>query len=99
MSRVLDSGGHGLVCRYRWHMTKKEYEYRLNAIRSVELARRAASPGDKARLLKRAEAWLDLAKLTRSQSGHRIRNIGEHRRDQLALYYRGSGRGAAYDEL
>ena len=99
LSRVLDCGGHGLVCRYRWSMTKKEYEYRLNAIRSVELARRAASPGDKARLLKRAEAWLDLAKLTRSQSGHRIRNIGEHRRDQLALYHRGSGRGAAYDEL
>jgi hypothetical protein len=40
-----------------------------------------------------AEAWLDLAKPTRSQSGHRIRKIGEHplvkttvaRRDQRQL--------------
>jgi hypothetical protein len=59
-------------------MTTKEYEYRLNAIRSVELARRADSPAEKAHLLKVAQAWLDLAKLTRSQSGHRVRNVGEH---------------------
>ena len=59
-------------------MTRKEYEYRLNATRSVELARHAASPADKAHLLKMAEAWLDLANLTRSQSGQRIRKIGEH---------------------
>jgi hypothetical protein len=45
-------------------MIRKEYEYRRNAIVSVELARRTASPNDKAHLLKLAEAWLDLAKLT-----------------------------------
>jgi hypothetical protein len=73
-------------------MATKEYEYRLNAIRSVELARRADSPAEKAHLLKVAQAWLDLAKLTHRQSGHSVRKIGEHplvkatfgRRDQRA---------------
>ena len=51
-------------------MVRKEYEYRRNAVVSVELARRAACPADKAHLLKLAEAWLDLANLTHSQSGH-----------------------------
>ena len=59
-------------------MIRKEYEYRRNAIVSVELARRTASPNDKARLLKLAEAWLDLAKRTRAQSGHHVRKVGEH---------------------
>jgi hypothetical protein len=59
-------------------MIRKEYEYRRNAIVSVELARRTASPADKARLLKLAEAWLDLAKQTRTQSGHYVPKIGEH---------------------
>jgi hypothetical protein len=59
-------------------MTRKEYEYRRNAILSVELARRATSPDDKAHLLKIAEAWLDLANLTHRQSGQRVRKIGEH---------------------
>jgi hypothetical protein len=59
-------------------MIRKEYEYRRNAIMSVELARRAASPADKAHLLKLAEAWLDLANLTRRQSGQDVRKIGEH---------------------
>jgi hypothetical protein len=59
-------------------MTRKEYEYRINAILSVELARRATSPDDKAHLLKIAEAWLDLANLTHRQSGQRVRKIGEH---------------------
>ena len=45
-------------------MIRKEYEYRRNAIASMELARRAASPADKAHLLKLAEAWLDLATQT-----------------------------------
>jgi hypothetical protein len=58
-------------------MIRKEYEYRRNAIATVELARRAASPADKAHLLKLAEAWLELAKVTHRQSG-RVRNIGEH---------------------
>jgi hypothetical protein len=59
-------------------MIRKEYEYRRNAIVSVELARRAADPVDKAHLLKLAEAWLDLANLTHRQSGQRVRKIGEH---------------------
>ena len=59
-------------------MIRKEYEYRRNAIASLELARRAASPADKAHLLKLAEAWLDLANLTYRQSGQRVRRIGEH---------------------
>jgi hypothetical protein len=59
-------------------MIRKEYEYRRNAIASVELARRAASPADKAHLLKLAEAWLQLAKVTHRQSGQHFRKIGEH---------------------
>jgi hypothetical protein len=58
-------------------MIRKEYEYRRNAIASLELARRAGSPADKAHLLKLAEAWLELAKVTHRQSG-RVRKIGEH---------------------
>jgi len=73
-------------------MIRKEYEYRSNAIWSLELARRAASADDKAHLLRLAEDWLDLAKLTHRQSGQRVRKIGEHplvraklgRRDQRA---------------
>ena len=56
----------------------KENEYRLNAIRSAELAHRTASPVDKAHLLKLAQDWLDLANLTHRQSGQRVRKIGEH---------------------
>jgi hypothetical protein len=59
-------------------MIRKEYEYRINAIRSLELARRTASPADKAHLLKLAEDWLDLANLTHRQSGQRVRKVGEH---------------------
>ena len=59
-------------------MIRKEYEYRRNAIASMELARRAASPADKAHLLKLAETWLELANLIHSQSGQRVRKIGEH---------------------
>ena len=59
-------------------MTRKEYEYRRNAIVSVELARRTAEPAEKAHLLKLAEAWLDLANLSHRQSGQRVRNVGEH---------------------
>jgi hypothetical protein len=59
-------------------MVRKEYEYRRNALWSLELARRATSPDDKAHLLKLAEDWLDLANLTHRQSGQRTRKIGEH---------------------
>jgi len=43
----------------------KEDDYRRNAAESVLLAQRAATTGDKGRLLKLAEAWLDLADRTR----------------------------------
>ena len=59
-------------------MIRKEYEYRRNAIASLALARRAASPADKAQLFKLAEAWLDLANLTYRQSGQRVRKIVEN---------------------
>ena len=77
MSRVLDTGIVHLLARVA-PMIRKEYEYRRNAVVSVELARRAACPADKAHLLKLAEAWLDLANLTHRQSGQGVRNVGEH---------------------
>ena len=77
MSRVLDTGVVHLLARVA-PMIRKEYEYRRNAIVSVELARRTASPADKAHLLKLAQAWLDLAKRARTQSGHHVRKVGEH---------------------
>jgi len=39
----------------------KEDDYRHNAAETVQLAQRAATTFDKGRLLKLAEAWLDLA--------------------------------------
>jgi hypothetical protein len=66
-------------------MVRKEYEYRHNAIMSVELARRASNPADKAHLLKLAGAWLDLANLTHRQSGQRVRKIGEHPAIKISL--------------
>jgi hypothetical protein len=39
----------------------KEDEYRQNAADTVQLAQRASSSSDKGRLLRLAEAWLDLA--------------------------------------
>ena len=53
-------------------MTKDE-EYRRKAVEFAELARRASSTRNKARMLGLAEAWLDRAQ----QTGRRIRNIGE----------------------
>jgi hypothetical protein len=59
-------------------MIRKEFEYRRNAILSLELAHRAADSADEARMLKLAQDWLDLANLIHRQSGQRIRKIGEH---------------------
>jgi hypothetical protein len=39
----------------------KECEYRENAVQTMLLARQLSSTSGKARLLKLAEAWLDLA--------------------------------------
>jgi hypothetical protein len=41
-------------------MTKEE-EYVANALESLELAERLASSGDRRRMLKLAEAWVELA--------------------------------------
>ena len=43
----------------------KEDDYRRNAADTVRLAQHASSSEDKGRLLKLAEAWLDLADRTR----------------------------------
>ena len=51
----------------------REDEFRRNAVKFAELADRATSAIDKARMLRSAEAWLDLAK----QSARRVRKIGE----------------------
>lgn len=45
-------------------MTKDD-DYRKNAAETVQLAQRAVSTSDKVRLLRLAEAWLDLADRTR----------------------------------
>jgi hypothetical protein len=48
-----------VVAEWSWPMANRQ-----NAIGSVELAWRAASPAEKAHRLKLEEAWLELAKLT-----------------------------------
>jgi hypothetical protein len=51
----------------------KQDDYRNNAAETVELASKASTPRDKARLLGMAEKWLDLAervhRTTRNQIG------------------------------
>jgi hypothetical protein len=44
----------------------KESDYRTNAAATMRLAHRASSIADKGRLLKLAEAWLDLADRART---------------------------------
>jgi hypothetical protein len=68
---------------------EKEYEYRSNAILSLELARRASSPADKTHLLKLAEDWLELANLIQRQSGQRVRKLGEHASIRVKLGHNG----------
>jgi hypothetical protein len=59
-------------------MIRKEFECRRNGILSLELAHRAASSADEARMLKLAQDWRDLANLIHRQSGQRVGKIGEH---------------------
>jgi hypothetical protein len=49
-----------------------EDDYRRNAAETVQLAQRTSSSADKGRLLKLAEAWLDLADRAR-RIGHNLR--------------------------
>jgi hypothetical protein len=53
----------------------KEDDYRRNAADTVQLAQRASSSEDKGRLLRLAEAWLDLADRAR-RSARRLGRPG-----------------------
>ena len=54
----------------------KETDYRKNAAETIQLAQNATSTADKGRLLKLAEAWLDLADRAR-YTARRVRRVGE----------------------
>ena len=54
----------------------KETDYRKNAAETIQLAQNATSTADKGRLLKLAEAWLDLADRARHMT-RRVRGAGE----------------------
>jgi hypothetical protein len=54
----------------------KEADYRKNAAETIQLAQNASSTADKGRLLKLAEAWLDLADRAR-QMTRRLRKAEE----------------------
>jgi len=54
----------------------KEDDYRRNAAESIQLAQSATSTADKGRLLKLAEAWLDLADRARHMT-RRLRMAGD----------------------
>jgi hypothetical protein len=54
----------------------KEDDYRRNAAETMQLAQRASSSADKGRLLKLAEAWLDLADRARLMV-RRLRRPGD----------------------
>jgi hypothetical protein len=60
------------------HYHSKEDDYRRHAADTLDLAQRASSTSDKARLLMMADAWLDLAervhKLERRQAA-KIREL------------------------
>lgn len=51
----------------------KDDEYRDYALKSVELAKRANTVGDRSRLLVLAEAWLELAERTAKAARKRLR--------------------------
>lgn len=53
----------------------KEDNYRKNAAETLELASRAATSGDKGRLLGLAEKWLDLAERAHAVACSRIGRV------------------------
>jgi hypothetical protein len=55
----------------------KEDEYRRHAANTFELAQRANSPSDKARLLVMADAWLGLADRARKVARQRVQKVRE----------------------
>ncbi|HEU5272218.1 MAG TPA: hypothetical protein VFU97_01050 [Xanthobacteraceae bacterium] len=66
-----------------------EADYRRNAAETILLAQRASSSADKGRLLKLAEAWLDLADRAR-RIAHNLRPASLHPliREKLDPYTR-----------
>jgi hypothetical protein len=66
-----DVGVHGYVASFNKRVRAegpitKEDEYRQNAPDTIQLAQRASSSSDKGRLLRLADAWLDLADRARN---------------------------------
>jgi hypothetical protein len=59
------------------YIVTKEDEYVANALKSLELAERAASPIDQRRLLNLGERWLDLADRIHHRRPH-SRGLPEH---------------------
>ncbi len=68
-------------------MTKQD-DYRRNAVETVQLAQRAVTTSDKGRLLKLAEAWLDLADRARHVTRHlrKPRDVHPLIREKLDRY-------------
>ena len=64
-------------------------DYRRNAAETVQLAQRAATTFDKGRLLKLAEAWLDLADRTRrvTRTIRRPKDLHPLIREKLDPYF------------
>ncbi len=56
----------------------KQDEYRSNALETYELAKRVSTSGDKRRLLRLAEKWLDLAERVHRVTKPAKRSVGEH---------------------
>jgi hypothetical protein len=70
------------------HYHSKEDDYRRHAADTLDLAQRASSTSDKARLLMMADAWLDLAerahKLARRQAAKILHPLLRSKRDSEA---------------
>jgi hypothetical protein len=64
----------------------KEDDYRRNAADTVRLVQCASSSEDKGRLLKLAEAWLDLANRTRTAASRSRRPVILHPLVQKKLH-------------
>ena len=72
-----------MIWQARWEVANsgnlaamtKEDDYRRNAAETLKLASRAASSGDKGRLLSLAEKWLDLAERTRDLARRRAGRV------------------------
>jgi hypothetical protein len=53
----------------------KEDDYRRNAADTLDLARRAPTSADKARLIGLAEAWLNLAERVQRTTSEQVRKL------------------------